>query len=485
MDAVVQLALAAKAGLVFAADNTFLSFPVLEPVSFAPDELAFAKGQLGSAADLQAWSDFSRITNQVPHGVVFQGDQDRLLWDVYGEVLTRAVLASGGLTTAEEQARAAALAVLYDKGEDGRQVESARLLAWRRYRDQSLVLQEAYRSRQISAENAADPAVAQAWRSTDEPAMRAAIERCEADWAVLGFRAEVEAAQRVEESSAARSPILQWSEWRRAFTPDLDLLTDGLGNRFAATGFSPADAVADADWPRFTLSRAEMNALIGQAPAELAGILGSSGGADEIESLSFAFRSVALNRPWFRPPAFAARFWRLPDGEAPLCNGVEPPDGRLPAYVAALVLARDVRVEYRQGGRPVRRIPPRQLFELREDAQLQLYVRPVPRRAAAVLQRQSVGSLPGVRLAQAKLSQNAFSAEVAASAAVLARRPELAVRRPIEGRPILVRPTRPPPVVVAPPPPPTPAPSDEVALLAFICKRLPLCPNPDPALPWT
>jgi hypothetical protein len=27
-------------------------------------------------------------------------------------------------------------------------------------------------------------------------------------------------------------------------------------------------------------------------------------------------------------------------------------------------------------------------------------------------------------------------------------------------------------------------PSDEITILAFICKRLPLCPNPDPALSW-
>ena len=26
--------------------------------------------------------------------------------------------------------------------------------------------------------------------------------------------------------------------------------------------------------------------------------------------------------------------------------------------------------------------------------------------------------------------------------------------------------------------------SDEIIILAFICKRLPLCPNPDPALSW-
>ena len=27
-------------------------------------------------------------------------------------------------------------------------------------------------------------------------------------------------------------------------------------------------------------------------------------------------------------------------------------------------------------------------------------------------------------------------------------------------------------------------PNDEITLLAFICKRLPLCPDPDPALSW-
>jgi len=35
-----------------------------------------------------------------------------------------------------------------------------------------------------------------------------------------------------------------------------------------------------------------------------------------------------------------------------------------------------------------------------------------------------------------------------------------------------------------PDPAPETKPSDEITILAFICKRLPLCPDPDPALSW-
>jgi hypothetical protein len=43
-----------------------------------------------------------------------------------------------------------------------------------------------------------------------------------------------------------------------------------------------------------------------------------------------------------------------------------------------------------------------------------------------------------------------------------------------------------------PPPPPPPAPNiitqqgtrDDISVLAFICKRLPKSPNPDPSLTW-
>jgi hypothetical protein len=68
--------------------------------------------------------------------------------------------------------------------------------------------------------------------------------------------------------------------------------------------------------------------------------------------------------------------------------------------------------------------------------------------------------------------------------------------RPVSrlGRAVYRLPTPPPPAAPAPAPtttpattsaPPTaPTPDDSIAVLAYICKTLPKCPDPDPALSW-
>ena len=94
MDPLAHLALMTKAQLVFAAPDTFLSFPALSPLSYSPDELSFASGNTLSAQQLRAFAEFSRVTNSLPLGTIFQPQTDTYLWDKYHEVLTTSTLAS-------------------------------------------------------------------------------------------------------------------------------------------------------------------------------------------------------------------------------------------------------------------------------------------------------------------------------------------------------------------------------------------------------
>ena len=66
------------------------------------------------------------------------------------------------------------------------------------------------------------------------------------------------------------------------------------------------------------------------------------------------------------------------------------------------------------------------------------------------------------------------------------RSPPILAPRPFP-RPLPIPVLDPVPVEPAPPPPPPPAPQanpEEIAILAFICRRVPRCPDPDPTLAW-
>src|SRR5206468_9472502 len=90
---------------------------------------------------------------------------------------------------------------------------------------------------------------------------------------------------------------------------------------------------------------------------ELTDIFGTMPAGD-VQSVSFEYRSVALTRPWLPKRLFQSRFWRLGPGGGELSDGAQPSASRCPAYITALVFARNVQVTYRQigGGRPP---PPR------------------------------------------------------------------------------------------------------------------------------
>ena len=246
-----------------------------------------------------------------------------------------------------------AMAFLYVPDPAGLRRPGAAVTAYNQYRDASIKAQEQYRAAQQTAESSSDAGVQARWRDTDEPRLRDAVLHAEQAWLTAGQKPQVEAAQQIEQVYAARDPALKWAEWQRSFMADLDKETDTANIGFVPTGVSPYDLFDAGPWPPFTLTRDEMMRLVPQAPAELQAIFGAGIANSDIESLSFEFRSVALVRPWFESRLFKSRFWRLGDGTDRLSDGATPPKGRCPAYVSALVFARNVSVQRRQGAQPV------------------------------------------------------------------------------------------------------------------------------------
>jgi len=525
MDSLAHLALMTKAQLVFGAPDTFLSFPALSPFSYPPDQLNFASGSALSAQQLRTFAEFSRVTNSLPLGTIFQPPSDTYLWDKYHEVLTTSILASGEPSAEQQSAIALAQAYLHITTPDGLQTDSPAVVSYKQYRDAWFKAVQDYKEKQVTASASTDPKQQAQWKDTDEPALRAKIAEAEANWESKGNKAAVEQAQQAATEVAAQSPQLIWRDWSSKFIPEIDLQTDPEQNTFALTGFLPNNAVEQTDWPSFTLAASEIAQLAAQAPPELAAIFNEPQGSSQIDSISFEYRSVGLERPWHEPKVFSARFWKRANPSAQLSDGGNPPHGDWPSYITAVVFARNIVLHVRAAsGAPA----PVQLRALPSITQrLEFVAQPGPAGSAPTLKAVvadkpvALRVTPAPTVARPAVMMSAVAKPAAATpmaagaappaaavahiatpmmAAAVVRSPSPAVAM-VRLNPALLStvqtahpivtspppPTSPPPL---PPPSPQPAPppqaqpAPEVSILAFVCKRLPLCPNPDPALKW-
>lgn len=480
MDALVKLALMAKASAVVAADDPekFLAFPALTPFSYPPERLRFAAA-LATAQDWRDYSEFSRVVNRVVRGPLYDPTAEPLE-DVVRDILRDGEAASSGLFSApDEAAYRAALETLYENPDAAPRRPSAAARLYGQFRDAHIRAVEHLRERADTVARSGDAEAQAAFAAVEEPALRRTIADYERDWAERGNRAAIDAARAVERARAAARSRETWAEWRSQFNADLDMPTDVMLNRFAATAFTPADIVDAGDWNALSVERAAFQQLLAEAPAALREALAPEGLSSDVESLSMQIRTVGLDRPWLPRDLFTSRIWRFTDGRPPLSEGGEALAGRCPAYPVGLVFARDIRVT-RVGAPPdrkFRRLAVAQLFAATPVAPT-VEARPLGVRGA-------LGALlfPG--------GEDAHRVMVRGPAATVVRdhrRPPGPVirdhripRRPGPRVPPAPRPTP----TTSPPPPPTPVhdePDPNITILAFICRRLPLSPDPDSAL---
>jgi hypothetical protein len=204
-----------------------------------------------------------------------------------------------------------------------------------------------------------------------------------------------------------------------------------------------------------------------------------------LKSLAFEFSSATIVRPWFAPEAFRARFWRLADGEPVISDGGTPGAGLCPAYVTAVVFVRKVKAEDKPDAPPARPAT----FTFANDLTIARHhhatpavrlammraARPAPAAARHVLPlRRAVGMRVGGGAMVADLAvAHAAPAPAAAPARPIADVRHLAM---LKGGAF----TRALPVAATP----APAVSDDIFVMAFICRKVGRCPDPDPALQW-
>lgn len=505
MDAAAQLALLAKARTVFEAQDTFLSVPIA-PLPFTKRQLDFyaqdtAAELLASLTNLQA---FSQLVNMIPSGTAWAPD-DTMLWDVYRTILN-GTFAESTRTAEEEADYRQALAFLHQTHDDGTWEDSAVVKVYKQHKDAWLVAQQRFAAMRASAEASTDASERERWRAVDEPRERAALDAIEQAWILEGHRHEVENAQARVASLGSRSPILARDEWNARFNSDIDASHGAMfqGEAFPSP-FAPTNAVDDGAWLPFTLTETEIARLTAEAPAELRAKLDTDG-PSTLKSLSFEFSSATILRPWFSPDVFRARFWRLSDDAPPISDGGTPPSGMCPAYVTAVVFARRIREEHKSGTATAG-TPRFDRFTLVAGSAATFeHVKPT-----VVVRDHRTPIAPARRRTDGWLRTAVISAGPAAASPQLLRRTAVAVAPTPVSTPVTASPVVASPAVTAtavsgaklralremgftrlaipatPAPAPastTSSPSDDIYVLAFICKRVGKCPDPDPNLTW-
>jgi hypothetical protein len=521
IDASVALGLAGKAEQVFARDGRFLSFPLV-PLPFNAAKLKALAVDPLSPEGQRGLSEFALLTNEIPDGPVWFPTGERRLWDIYSDILATAQLASGSRTEVEESDYQESHALLYLTAEDGTVSDSEVVIAYEQYRDAYLAAVQEFNNRKGQAELSTDAAVKAQWE-VDREQLQTAVDEAEQTWVAQGRRTEVDDARRIVRELSSKSPAAVWIDHRKLFDPDTPEIffrtNPDDGSTYLPTTYIPADIV-DGAWPSIKVTDAELAALIAAAPEALKSRLGITGGSP-VDWVEFEYAAITVRRSWFQPEVFLSRAWRFYDTNRILSDGGTPPKGECTAFVTELVLARNVKVQFRASASPV------QLTTI-QVAQLALpTVVARPYAPAALTERIAARRLAVADAVAAP--ELAPSAEPAAAAEPSAAAPaatrfarssalRMAVRTTAAEGPVVATPVATPvmtalkpqslafrsarvaaalaPIIKSvrlppkPPPEAEPTPtvsttgSDFVFVLALVCKYLPKSPDPDETLTW-
>lgn len=355
MESKISLALATKLKIIFEKEDKFLTFPL--GLGFPYRYLNFMKDPSVSGLTLQEQlnnkGDFARLLNIIPEdSAAFSADASRLLWEELKAVLKNSIFALSGLSEEENISLDQAIDFLTDVKveEDGTEIP-VNSIAVTKYYEYKTVYENAvntYLNEKITVENSTGPEgdkLKQQWAAYREKELTDIKNRAEADWRNLGFKTEVENNQSIKNTLELKKYL---NLYRQAYLDEINIseipdLT-GLGIGFCTTFFSPVDAFdTNLPWTTLTLTKEEIASLIQNASVELKSLFNAAQGSDDIESCSLEYNNVVVIRPWYKPEFFASRYWKLSE-DVVISDGNVPRKGKIPAYITSMIVVRNIKI---------------------------------------------------------------------------------------------------------------------------------------------
>ncbi|HET8641986.1 MAG TPA: hypothetical protein VFM37_08605 [Pseudonocardiaceae bacterium] len=337
-------------------------------IPFEPADFDFATGDVDAASVENAF-EFSRLVDFVPGpGAAHTSDRQRRsycsndsarLSTVYGEVLRSARVVHGGLTP-DERAKVERLGALLRTTRPVVDVVTGK----RRQVTENGPLLRAYNER-LAAYQAAvlrcsgSRVAAQNGGRLDRDAYDGQVESGLAAWISVGYRDEVDQIDSCLDQLCGRDLV----PWRRRLVELLDgaqLRTVEPDRRFPYTSPVPARFASGDCWTGHAFRHYAVDSGLHRrtrswrAGGDLRFTLAAFGGeavfggetpsAFTVESfeLHLELCPVLISRPWFYPRLLTSRGWTSNDL---LCDGGDPPAGRLVGYPTTILFARDLRIE--------------------------------------------------------------------------------------------------------------------------------------------
>lgn len=345
MESDVQLAIMEKARRIYGEETTFLTFPIA-PYIYEPDHIDFNSDTEDVGIQALVLAEFSRVVNLIPSGVTHPPDEERYVWDVYSDVMAKAQVATSDRTADEDAQFKKVFDYLFNESEEGLHGPSEQLSRYQEYFDASILLRQQFNANKLDAELSDSAGVKTQWESVDQKEWKKKIGDLESEWQEKGFKIKVERAKRIYHALIARSPERTWHDWAGLFDPDFDTKTDSTNLRYVETRYAPINATQNDSWVSYRLVADVAKKLIKDAPEHLRQKLDpNENGLENIESIELEYSSAKVVRPWFASQAFKAPFFKYPEL---ISSGDDATEGLCASYVTAVVFARNIKVNYKK-----------------------------------------------------------------------------------------------------------------------------------------
>lgn len=516
MQSNTAIALFTKMKMLYEKENKFLAFPAAA-ISWKAADFSFQDMDTTSASDLekslQLAANFSKGFNFIAETATRLTYDDRNLWDVYKTVLEQRVLSNGGQTSAEKTRMAQLRDYLFlpaiNRG-DGSMI--SRQDNYDLYQSAYFEILNDYNTQKITATYSTEQMVKDLW-AANEPILKGKLDKAMNDFIIKGLKNEVKNANDELINLSSKGPFTTW----QGYTDDFDRakftkaeLGGAVDFDFYATMFYPADFYrqTSTSWNKFTLIKSEIDALCASAPDELDALISNV----SIKSLTAEIAYVDIRRPWMHTEILQDKNWKLPDTVQQLSDGNMPAAGRMPAIPVAVIFARNIKIETDNPGST----PPVKTF-INPAIFANLSVSPLikkqtPIQPKTVATAQPVQLTSAIKFADMRRTATIASMQTKPVKTTVAAQPMATTMATIQ--PIAAKTTNLQRISVATPktvntaainkslltnrlllmqtatlnkdtnPAPPPAPEAEVEIVAFVCQKVPLCPNPASGLTW-